>query len=160
MQPLEEAEKLLQDTPLKDDSEAPEPLEPQLTHEPPRLFAEISRNAAGSDQIVIGQVQVQHVEPLSEGALDRRMRRICQPDAKGAYKVSEEIRNMWNSGSKDKLFRLFAQCGNDPKAFVKRFAAKKTQEKESELGVYFAYKTAAELEKLPENLACMKGFKT
>ena len=48
----------------------------------------------------------------SKSALDKRIRRALEPDAKGQYKVCQEIRDQWSS-NRDAVFKLFAECGND-----------------------------------------------
>ena len=49
----------------------------------------------------------------TKSALDKRIRRTMEPDAKGNYKVSREIREQWER-DRDGVFKLFAQCGNCP----------------------------------------------
>jgi len=90
--------------------------------------------------------------PLSASAIDKRIRRALEPNARGTYKVSEEIRKLWNEGKRDRVFKLFAQCNNDPETFVKRFSIQKDHQKETELGVYFEFKTEDQLADLPESL--------
>ncbi len=55
------------------------------------------------------------VPPLSDAAIDRRVRRCMQPDAQGHYKVCAEIREQWSAGGspRKKVLKLFAECGND-----------------------------------------------
>ena len=91
---------------------------------------------------------------ISQGALDRRVRRILEPNAKGQHKVCEEIRKMWEEGSKQKVFKLFADCNNDPSLFTKKYSIKRDHEKEFELGVFFEFKTEADLQDKPEKLCC------
>ena len=76
---------------------------------------------------------------LSHGAKDRRIRRALEPNARGEYKVSEEIRKLWEEGKKDTVFRLFAECGNNTDVFVKTYSVKKDHEREMEVGVYFTF---------------------
>lgn len=90
--------------------------------------------------------------PLSASAIDKRIRRALEPNARGTYKVSEEIRKLWNEGKRGRVFKLFAQCNNDPETFVKRFSIQKDHQKETELGVYFEFKTEDQLADLPESL--------
>ena len=92
---------------------------------------------------------------LSHGAKDRRIRRALEPNARGEYKVSEEIRKLWEEGKKDTVFRLFAECGNNTDVFVKTYSVKKDHEREMEVGVYFTFKTEEELEDRPESLFCI-----
>ena len=91
------------------------------------------------------------VPELSQRTLEKRIGRALAPTSKG-YRVSEEVRALWDSGNKEKVFRLFAQCGNDAESFIKKFSAKKTSEKETEVGVFFDYRTEKDLESLPEHL--------
>ena len=53
--------------------------------------------------------------PLSDSAIDKRVRRCMQPDSKGNYKVCQELREQWaQPGSpRNKVLKLFAQCGHD-----------------------------------------------
>ena len=97
---------------------------------------------------------------VSQGALDRRLRRVMEPNAKGQYKVSEEIRKMWNQGQKDKVFKLFAECENDPTNFTKKFSIKKDQEKEVEVGVFFTFKTEEEMADMSEKLHRTRNHQT
>ena len=92
---------------------------------------------------------------LSHGAKDRRIRRALEPNARGEYKVSEEIRKLWEDGKKDTVFRLFAECGNNTDVFVKTYSVKKDHEREMEVGVYFSFKTEEDLEDKPESLFCI-----
>ena len=93
-----------------------------------------------------------HPPPLSASAIDKRLRRAMEPNAKGAYKVSQEIRKLWHEGKRDRVFKLFAQCNNDPETFVQKFSIHKDHQKETELGVYFEFKTEDQLADLPESL--------
>lgn len=90
--------------------------------------------------------------PLSQGAIDRRIRRAMEPTAKGEFKVSSEVRKLWEEGSREKVFRLFADCGNDTDTFVKRHSVKKEHEKETELGVYFTFLTESQFGDRSEKL--------
>ena len=90
--------------------------------------------------------------PLSQGAIDRRIRRAMEPNAKGEFKVSSEVRKLWEEGSREKVFRLFADCGNDTDTFVKRHSVKKEHEKETELGVYFTFLTESQFGDRSEKL--------
>ena len=92
---------------------------------------------------------------VSVGALDRRIRRIMTPNAKGQHKVSEDIRQMWADGHKDRVFKLFAECDNDVDLFTKKYSVKKDQEKEFELGVFFTFKTEEDLADMTEILSCI-----
>lgn len=89
---------------------------------------------------------------LSQGAIDRRARRAMEPNAKGQYKVSQEIRKLWDEGNKDKVFKLFADCDHDTDVFIKRFSVKKDHEKELEVGTYFTFQTEEQLAEKPEKL--------
>lgn len=89
---------------------------------------------------------------LSEGAVDRRIRRVMEPNAKGEYKVNDTVRKMWDEGKKGELFKLFAACDNDPKQFIKKHSAKIGKEKEFELGVFFTFVTEEDMKGLPETL--------
>ena len=89
---------------------------------------------------------------LSQGAIDRRIRRAMEPNAKGEYKVSSEVRKLWEEGSRETVFRLFAECGNDTDTFVKRHSVKKEHEKETELGVYFTFLCESQFGDRTENL--------
>lgn len=96
---------------------------------------------------------------ISQGAIDRRIRRALEPNARGDYKVSEEVRKMWNDGKRDAVFRLFAQCGNDTETFIKKHAVKKEQEREFEVGVFFKFQTEDQMADLTETLCCNKKHK-
>ena len=76
---------------------------------------------------------------ISQGAIDRRIRRAMEPTARGDYKVAEEVRKMWNEGKRDAVFQLFAKCGNDTETFIKKHAVKKEQEREVEVGVFSSF---------------------
>lgn len=89
---------------------------------------------------------------LSQGAIDRRVRRAMEPNAKGQFKVSQEIRKLWDEGNKDKVFKLFADCGHDTDVFIKRFSVRKDHEKEFEVGTYFTFQTEEQLAEKPEKL--------
>ena len=75
-----------------------------------------------------------------------------EPNAKGEYKVSEAVRKMWDEGKKGAVFKLFADCNNDPKAFIKKHSAKISKQKEFELGVFFTFATEEDMASLPETL--------
>ena len=75
-----------------------------------------------------------------------------EPNAKGEFKVSSEVRKLWEEGSREKVFRLFADCGNDTDTFVKRHSVKKEHEKETELGVYFTFLTESQFGDRSEKL--------
>ena len=95
------------------------------------------------------------VPEVSAGALDRRLRRVLQPDSKGQHKVCQEIRQMWEEGKKQKVFKMFAECNNnDPTLFTKTYSIKKDQQREFELGVFFTFQTEEELSDKPEKLCC------
>ena len=79
---------------------------------------------------------------------------MVEPNSKGQYKVSEEIRKMWEEGSKDKVFKLFAQCDNNPDLFIKKYSVKKDHEKEFEVSVTFDFKTEEDMKDMSENLFC------
>ena len=53
--------------------------------------------------------------PASLSAINKRIARAMEPNAKGFYKVSEQIRNQWKAGGdqKNQVLRLFAQCNYD-----------------------------------------------
>ena len=84
--------------------------------------------------------------------MDRRIRRVMEPNARGDYKVAEEVRKMWNERKRDTVFRLFAQCGNDTETFIKKHAVKKEQEREVEIGVFFSFQTEEQMADKPETL--------
>ena len=88
----------------------------------------------------------------SAGALDRRLRRLLAPNAKGEYKVAEDVRKLWDEGQKDEVLRLFAKCDNDPKKFVKQHSVKSQKEKEVEVGVFFKFLVEEDFKEKPENL--------
>lgn len=90
--------------------------------------------------------------PLSQGAIDRRIRRAMEPNSKGEFKVSSEVRKLWEEGSRERVFQLFAECGNNTDTFVKRHSVKKEHEKETELGVYFKFLAESDFGDRPENL--------
>lgn len=89
----------------------------------------------------------------SHGALDRRVRRLLQPNAKGEYRVAEDIRKMWADGRKDQVFKLFAKCDNDPQTFLKRHSIKHEKEREREVGVFFKFMTEEEFKDKSETLS-------
>ena len=91
---------------------------------------------------------------VSQGALDRRVRRMLESNAKGQHKVCEQIRKMWEEGSKQKVFKLFMECNNDPSLFIKKYSIRRDHEKEFELGVFFEFKTEEELQDKSEKLCC------
>ena len=120
----------------------------------------LSLKASPPDPVPAAQVVPEPKLPptppaLSQGAIDRRVRRAMEPNAKGQYKVSQEIRKLWEEGSKDKVFKLFADCDHDTDAFIKRFSVKKDHEKELEVGTYFTFQTQEQLAEKPEKLFCM-----
>ena len=81
-----------------------------------------------------------HPPPLSASAIDKRLWRAMEPNSRGAYKVSQEIRKLWHEGKRDRVFKLFAQCNNDPETFAPKLSFQKDHQKETELGVYFEFK--------------------
>lgn len=83
--------------------------------------------------------------PPSQGALDRRVRRLMQPNAKGEYRVAEDVRRMWNE----------AKCDNDPQKFIKEHSITNTKEREMEVGVFFKFVTEEDLKDKSENL-CLR----
>lgn len=133
----------------------PAPVTPEaLLNMPPPPKAVPALLAKGSQ----GDLDMPEGTPVSQKTLEKRISRALAPTSKG-YRVSEEIRNMWESGSKNKVFRLFSQCGNDPERFIKKYSATKTTEKETEVGVFFDYRTEKDLESLPEYLGMHLNFK-
>lgn len=96
---------------------------------------------------------LEHFEPTpSQATLEKRIRRCMAPNLKGQYRVAEHIRKMWADGQKDNVLSIFAECGNDPKTFMKHHKIRVDQEKEMEVGVYFTFKTETELAQLSERL--------
>ncbi|CAE7305623.1 unnamed protein product [Symbiodinium necroappetens] len=89
--------------------------------------------------------QQHHVDPPSRLTLLKRINRIMEPTAKGDFKVNEDIRKQWHGHGKEGVFKLFAQCGNDPEAFIKRFSVTRTSEKEMKVGVEFEFLTKQEM---------------
>lgn len=59
----------------------------------------------------------------------------------------------FGTNGKNKVLKLFAECGNDSEAFIKRYSLKKEHEKETELGVFFAFLTEEEIADRPETLS-------
>ena len=51
----------------------------------------------------------------TKAAITKRILRCLEPNAKGTFKVSKEIRDMYASGgrAKERVYELFAECGND-----------------------------------------------
>ena len=90
--------------------------------------------------------------PPSQGAVDRRLRRLLQPNAKGEFKVSEEVRKLWADGEKSQVFKLFAKCDNDPEKFVKQHSVNTTKERELEVGVFFKFLLEEEFKDKSEKL--------
>ncbi|CAE7332737.1 unnamed protein product, partial [Symbiodinium microadriaticum] len=86
-----------------------------------------------------------------KAALDRRLRRIVAPDSQGRYKVSQSIRDQWaNIGlERDNVYRLFAECKNDPETFTKRFAITREKELEAEMKVSFEFLSKQEMSEDP-----------
>lgn len=97
-------------------------------------------------------------EGPSQAALDRRVRRLMQPNSKGEYKVAEDVRKMWADGRKDQVFKLFAKCDNDPQTFVKRHSIKNEKEREREVGVFFKFLTEEEFKDKTETLSSYRCF--
>ena len=59
----------------------------------------------------------QNPEPLSYKTIHKRMERIMQPNAKGNFKVGEDIRKQWQDiqgGGRDRLLQMFADCNHQP----------------------------------------------
>ncbi|OLQ03516.1 hypothetical protein AK812_SmicGene13537 [Symbiodinium microadriaticum] len=74
------------------------------------------------------------------------MRRIMSPTPQGTYKVSEELRNMWNDlNTRPKVIRIFAQCNYSPEAFMKRFSITSTKEREEEVHIPFVFVSEEEM---------------
>ena len=90
--------------------------------------------------------------PPSQGAVDRRLRRLLQPNAKGEYKVSEEIRKLWADGEKSQVFKMFAKCDHDPEKFIKQHSVNTTKERELEVGVFFKFLLEEEFKEKSEKL--------
>lgn len=95
------------------------------------------------------------VPPPSDAALDRRIRRLMEPNVKGEYKIAEDVRNMWKNGQKEHVFKLFAQCGNNPEKFIKQHSVKKSHEREMEVGVYFTFQVESQFADRSEKLSCI-----
>ncbi|CAE7246994.1 unnamed protein product [Symbiodinium microadriaticum] len=51
--------------------------------------------------------------PPTDAAINRRLSRAMEPNARGEFKIAERIRKQWHDGgdSKDGVIRLFAKCG-------------------------------------------------
>ncbi|CAE7858715.1 unnamed protein product [Symbiodinium microadriaticum] len=77
--------------------------------------------------------------------LMKRINRAMEPNAKGEFKVAEKIREQWRSGGKEGVFKLFAECGNDSEAFIKRFSVTRESEKEMQVGVEFEFLTKQDM---------------
>ena len=71
----------------------------------------------------------------------KRINRVMEPNAKGEFKVSEEIRQQWKGAGKEGVFKLFAESGNNADAFIKRFSATRDSEREMQIGVEFEFLT-------------------
>ena len=68
------------------------------------------------------------------------------PTPQGTYKVSEELRNMWNDlNTRPKVIRIFAQCNYSPEAFMKRFSITSTKEREEEVHIPFVFVSEEEM---------------
>ena len=117
---------------------------------PPRPVP--AKACASSARGASPQLSMPPPSSISQGAIDRRIRRAMEPNARGDYKVAEEVRKMWNEGKRDTVFRLFAQCGNDTETFIKKHAVKKEQEREVEIGVFFSFQTEEQMADKPETL--------
>lgn len=143
----EEMRQLESQTPAPTELDSPSPAPAVPAKNPPQPHAPSANSARPNDS-----ESMPPPSTISQGALDRRVRRVMEPNAKGQYKVSADIRQMWQDGKKDKVFKLFANCGNDVDVFIKRYSIKKDQEKEFEVGVFFKFQTEAELADKPERL--------
>ena len=136
---------------------------PHLSPSPEKKPSPVKAPEPSQEELAEAQAKKQQKLPeampppptVSFGALDRRIRRVMTPNAKGQHKVSEDIRQMWADGQKDKVFKLFAECDNDVDLFTKKYSVKKDQEKEFELGVFFTFKTEADMAEMPEILSCI-----
>eukprot|EP00435_Cladocopium_sp_Y103_P032189 s729_g8.t1 len=84
---------------------------------PKRLEDQFAKAPGPSGLVALPKSAPQQMPPpafpplLSQGAIDRRIRRTMEPNAKGEYKVSQEVRKLWEEGSRDKVFKLFAEFG-------------------------------------------------
>ncbi|CAE6971834.1 unnamed protein product, partial [Symbiodinium sp. CCMP2592] len=85
--------------------------------------------------------------PPSQAALNKRLSRAMEPNAKGVYKVSEEIRRQWNTGGDDRknVIKLFAEANYDTETFVRRHSTTAENSKEMELAVDFEFLSKAEM---------------
>ena len=58
--------------------------------------------------------------PPSEQTIHKRLLRVMEPNQKGDFKVSKQIRDQFKAGGEQKkhVFKLFAACNNDPDRVV------------------------------------------
>ncbi|CAE7310973.1 Zan [Symbiodinium sp. KB8] len=95
---------------------------------------------------------------LTEGAIDRRLRRLMTPNSHGQYKVSDQVRRMYaNMDEKSKVVKMFEGCDFDPEAFAKRYKFTVQQERESELEIPFEFLSKAEMSEHPYNMSEILG---
>ena len=85
---------------------------------------------------------------LTEGAVDRWLRRLMSPKSRGQYKVPDPVREMFadpDPERKSEVLQMFAECGYDPEAFAKRYKFTVSKERESELEMPFEFLSKDEM---------------
>ena len=86
---------------------SPKPSDPtpgnEMPSPPPTINLQQGRN----------NMAEQEPEEITQAARDRRVRRLMQPLAGGGFRVSEEVRKLWdNTATRDQVFALFKACGD------------------------------------------------
>ena len=58
---------------------------------------------------------------LSWSAVDKRLRRLMNPTARGEFKIPEEVRNQWlDKSTRESVMSLFEKCAYSPDWFEKK----------------------------------------
>ncbi|CAE6968118.1 unnamed protein product, partial [Symbiodinium sp. CCMP2456] len=85
--------------------------------------------------------------PPSSGAITKRLLRVLEPNARGVYKVSKEVRDQFHAGgiSKSNVYKMFAECNNNPETFVAKFSAVHEKQRELQLTVDFEFLTKQQM---------------
>ncbi|CAE7201636.1 KIAA0754, partial [Symbiodinium sp. KB8] len=108
-----------------------------LPPSPPEATAVGNQTAAPQAQI---PAHAAAPPAISGAAIDRRLRRLMAPTAKGQFKIADHIREMYlDPNKKQQVVRMFENCGFNPEAFSKKYRFTTKKEKECEVEVGFEY---------------------
>lgn len=111
--PLEVVESPLEDVPALGDTQVPQEPKPELSAPKPPAIPKSA--LAPEAEAKVNLPSQMPAEALSQGAIDKRLRRIFTPRADGTYLVSSEFVKQYQQKGQDreKLLVMFEKCNYD-----------------------------------------------